>query len=80
MIDQASRLRELMGKSTTAVNDDRRPEAADTRVIAVTSGKGGVGKTTVAVNVALLLAERGNRVLAVDADLGLANVDDDARS
>jgi flagellar biosynthesis protein FlhG len=45
------------------------------RVIAVTSGKGGVGKTTVAINLALALAGRGQRVILLDADLGLANVD-----
>jgi flagellar biosynthesis protein FlhG len=75
LIDQASRLRELMGKSAVVVDRDARPQNAATRVIAVTSGKGGVGKTTVAVNLALLLAERGHRVLVADADLGLANVD-----
>ncbi len=46
-----------------------------TRVIAVTSGKGGVGKTTVAINMALALAEKGKRVMLMDADLGLANID-----
>jgi flagellar biosynthesis protein FlhG len=45
------------------------------RVIAVTSGKGGVGKTNVAVNLALAFAARGKKVLLYDADLGLANVD-----
>ncbi len=45
------------------------------RVVAVASGKGGVGKTNVAVNVAIGLAEAGRRVLLVDADVGLANVD-----
>ena len=45
------------------------------RVIAIVSGKGGVGKTNVAVNVAIALAAAGRRVLLVDADLGLANVD-----
>lgn len=45
------------------------------RTIAVCSGKGGVGKTTVAVNLALRLAQRGARVLLLDADLGLANSD-----
>lgn len=45
------------------------------RIHAVTSGKGGVGKTFVAVNLAAALAARGNRVLVLDADLGLANVD-----
>jgi flagellar biosynthesis protein FlhG len=45
------------------------------RVIAIVSGKGGVGKTNVAVNVAIAMASAGRRVLLVDADLGLANVD-----
>lgn len=44
-------------------------------VIAVTSGKGGVGKSNVAVNLAVAIASSGGRVLAVDADLGLANMD-----
>jgi flagellar biosynthesis protein FlhG len=45
------------------------------RVIAVTGGKGGVGKTNVSVNLAVSLAELGKRTLLMDADLGLANVD-----
>ena len=44
-------------------------------VFSVTSGKGGVGKTNISVNLALTLAARGKRVLLLDADLGLANVD-----
>lgn len=45
------------------------------RVTAIASGKGGVGKTFVAVSLSRALAERGDRILLVDGDLGLANVD-----
>lgn len=45
------------------------------QVLAVTGGKGGVGKTNVAVNLSLALAAAGKRVILMDADLGLANVD-----
>ncbi len=45
------------------------------KVLAVTSGKGGVGKTFVSANLAAALAKRGQRVLVLDADLGLANLD-----
>ncbi|MBO1928336.1 MinD/ParA family protein [Thiomicrorhabdus sp. 6S2-11] len=45
------------------------------RVIAVASGKGGVGKTNVSVNLGIQLSKMGNRVLLMDADMGLANVD-----
>lgn len=44
-------------------------------ILAVTSGKGGVGKTFVSANLAAALAQRGERVLVLDADLGLANLD-----
>jgi flagellar biosynthesis protein FlhG len=46
-----------------------------TRVLSVTSGKGGVGKTAVVSNVAVTLAKQGKKVLIIDADLGLANID-----
>jgi flagellar biosynthesis protein FlhG len=45
------------------------------RVIAVTGGKGGVGKTNVSVNLGVAMAELGRRVMLLDADLGLANID-----
>lgn len=45
------------------------------QVIAVTGGKGGVGKSNVAVNMAIALSEMGRRVVVLDADLGLANID-----
>jgi flagellar biosynthesis protein FlhG len=46
-----------------------------TRVLAVTSGKGGVGKTNIVTNLAIALSQAGMRVIVVDADLGLANID-----
>ena len=51
------------------------PTAHQARITAVTSGKGGVGKTFVSANLAAALAERGRRVLVLGADLGLANLD-----
>ena len=45
------------------------------RITAITSGKGGVGKTFIAANLAAALARMGQRVLVLDADLGLANQD-----
>ena len=79
MTDQATRLRQMVGIDTAEM-----PEAlsfmqtrawGNVRVIAITSDKGGVGKTNLAVNLALALRRRGLRVLVIDADLGMANVD-----
>ncbi|HKJ07976.1 MAG TPA: MinD/ParA family protein [Gammaproteobacteria bacterium] len=53
----------------------RMAQPRPVRVIAVTSGKGGVGKTNVSVNLAVALADSGREVMLMDADLGLANVD-----
>lgn len=50
-------------------------KAKPVRVIAVTSGKGGVGKTNVSVNLGVSLSQRGRKVALLDADMGLANVD-----
>src|SRR5476649_2112208 len=46
-----------------------------TRTMSITSGKGGVGKTTMVVNIATCLSRLGNNVLILDGDLGMANVD-----
>lgn len=51
-----------------------QPSDANLRIFAVTSGKGGVGKTTVSLNLAIALASRGQRTLLIDADMGLGNV------
>ena len=72
MADQAERLRQL---STTAPLINRQSERQSARVLAVTSGKGGVGKSNLVVNLALALAEQGQRVLIIDADIGMANVE-----
>jgi flagellar biosynthesis protein FlhG len=61
-IDQASGLRQMVNP---------RP----VRAIAVTGGKGGVGKTNVSVNLGVAAAEQGQKVMLLDADLGLANID-----
>ena len=45
------------------------------KVYAITSGKGGVGKTFIAINLSITFARVGMRVLLIDADVGLANVD-----
>ena len=76
MTDQATRLRQMVSSETAVPASLAQAEAwANVRVIAVTSGKGGVGKTNLAVNLAIALQQRGHRVLVIDADLGMANVD-----
>ncbi len=50
-------------------------EPHETKVIAITSGKGGVGKTNIVANTAITLSKMGKRVLVMDADLGLGNID-----
>lgn len=69
MTDQASRLRALAARETGEA------PLFSSRVLAVTSGKGGVGKTNVVAGLAMTLARQGQRVLVLDADFGLANLD-----
>ncbi len=78
MIDQASKLRELikerktLSKQVSSKNEEVTKEA---RIICVTSGKGGVGKTNFTINLAIELSKLNKRVVIIDADLGLANID-----
>lgn len=72
--DQAETLRSLSNE----FEEKRRARTNDlktVRVISVTSGKGGVGKTVCVANLALIMSKQGYRVLIIDADLGLANID-----
>ncbi|MBP5158082.1 MAG: MinD/ParA family protein [Treponema sp.] len=64
MEEQLSELRMMMGKS----------DVHKTRIIAITSGKGGVGKTNIAINMAIAFAKQGKSVILIDADMGMANV------
>ena len=70
MADQAQSLRKMAAKRGSASR-----AAKPLRTLAVTSGKGGVGKTNLVVNMGIELSRLGRRVLIIDADLGLANVD-----
>lgn len=84
--DQAQTLRGLMRQSASAGDvggTADRPALAEgtagparlAQAIAISSGKGGVGKSTVAVNLAVLLARMGRKVVLLDADMGTANAD-----
>ncbi|MBQ9983204.1 MAG: MinD/ParA family protein [Lachnospiraceae bacterium] len=66
-MDQADKLREKV--------ELLKEQAPSSRVIAVTSGKGGVGKTSLSVNLALQMQAQGKKVVILDADFGLANVE-----
>jgi len=71
--DQARTLRTLQKEPRSGSLLQTR--GAGTRIIAVTSGKGGVGKTNVVANLAVSLSEMGKKVVVLDADFGLANID-----
>ncbi len=66
MMDQATSLRKMVSESE---------EKLSARVITVTSGKGGVGKSSISLNLAICLSRMGQRVVLLDADFGLANIE-----
>jgi len=81
-VDQAEALRGLMAQQRAASEPHGAPVQVTpqrseprARTVAITSGKGGVGKTTVSVNLSAQLAQMGRRIVLLDADLGTANAD-----
>ncbi len=81
-MDQASSLRKIVSSKTSKkgkIAPSKKRTGGQTggspRVIAVTSGKGGVGKTNIVGNMAVAFSKLGRKVLILDADLGLANID-----
>jgi len=81
-MDQATTLRRMVKAECNRTHHPKKdsehrssPLITRPKVIAVTSGKGGVGKTNVAANLAVACQRLGKRVLILDADLGLANID-----
>ena len=70
-MDQAEKLRNIIKKQELEAAANKN----NARVITVTSGKGGVGKTSISVNLAIQLQRMGKKVIVLDADFGLANIE-----
>ena len=79
MKDQAEKLREIINNiksfNEAKLSDNLSARKTGARLITITSGKGGVGKTNFTVNLGIRFAQLGYKVVIIDADLGLANVD-----
>ncbi len=73
MSDQAQKLRDIAGKQKKM--DSGHNLTHKTRIITITSGKGGVGKSNIAVNLGLSLARKKKNIVIFDADFGMANID-----
>lgn len=72
MEEQLDELKQVIQNSKTKSGPSDKSHK--TRIIAITSGKGGVGKTNIAVNMAIAYAQLGKKVILIDGDLGMANV------
>ena len=75
MSDQATRLRMLAANARFQTAMNETAELCRAKTIAITSGKGGVGKSNIALNLAIAFSNRGHKVLLMDADINLANLD-----
>lgn len=79
MMDQAQSLRQMMAQGHMQTDNNMNSSSGEpsrsTRLITVTSGKGGVGKSNFTLNFAIALQEAGYRTLIFDADIGMANID-----
>jgi len=78
-MDQAGGLRKMMENTANNTKESSQKGILEmnnpSRIIAITSGKGGVGKTNIVANLAFALTKLGKRVMVLDADLGLGNLD-----
>ena len=76
MTDQAKALRGLIERQKASRRDTAAPrKESQARTIAIASGKGGVGKTNIALNLSIALAQMDARVCLLDANLGLGNIE-----
>lgn len=72
MIDQADKLRKIM---QSKISNDEEIIEKKAKVIAISSGKGGVGKTNFSINFSISLSKLGYKVVIIDADIGLSNIE-----
>ncbi len=75
MSDQAEKLRSIVNNLNIPNRTVEPDRSVSARVVTVTSGKGGVGKTNITINLAIALSKMGLRVVILDVDFGLANID-----
>lgn len=80
MTDQAEKLREMIAKAKkdrekSGPPSSKKASKPRAEIIAISSGKGGVGKTNISLNLGIALSKMGRKVVIIDADLGLANID-----
>lgn len=75
MNDQAAKLRKLMSQSNNRNSCSSNKENNKAKIISISSGKGGVGKTSLAINFSISLKRLGYEIAIIDADIGLSNIE-----